>query len=316
MTYAASTVAYWVGQANDASTGTHPTGWTTGQRWSETASEWQAMYDGVSASLTAMTTDRNTWTTRANQAWGPSRVWNSGSSYETLYNDMSSQKSTWESRANQAWGPNRVWNNGSSWEALYNDMVVQRDAWITNYNNMVANRDYWMGQANYYWGPSRAHGSGSTWEQLYNASYCGGAGGDTPYACTGYFGSSGGSTITNFGNNIPGFANTKSTGPNYTFSVGKNGWYTIFMQSVCGPGTNGFYNRIDTTRGAVQSNPVNATGGTGTDSGTGCYFQGFLYNGDGITMQSHNSSGPTNPYTWTNQNDFKIIYVPTPNNPH
>jgi hypothetical protein len=168
MTYAASTVAYWVGQANDQSTGTHPTGWTNGQRWSETATEWQAMYDGVSASLAAMTTDRNTWQGRANNAWGPTRVWNSGSSYETLYNDMSSQKSTWESRANQAWGPNRVWNNGSSWEALYNDMVVQRDAWITNYNNMTANRDYWQGQANYYWGPSRVHGSGSTWENLYS----------------------------------------------------------------------------------------------------------------------------------------------------
>jgi hypothetical protein len=169
MTYAASTVSYWVGQANDTSTGAHPTGWASGQRWSETAAEWQAMQSSTSASLTAMTTDRDLWLGRANNAWGPTRVWNNSTSWEAYYNDMVSQKTTWESRANTAWGPNRVWSNGSSWEALYNDMVVQRDAWITNYNNMVANRDYWQGQANYYWGPSRVHGSGSTWEQLHNA---------------------------------------------------------------------------------------------------------------------------------------------------
>ena len=43
MTY--QNLGYWVGQANDLSTGAHPTGWANGQRWSETATEWQAMYD-------------------------------------------------------------------------------------------------------------------------------------------------------------------------------------------------------------------------------------------------------------------------------
>jgi hypothetical protein len=90
MTY--QNLGYWVGQANDTSTGRHPTGWTSGQRWSETASEWLAMYDqsqsdlaAANAALAAMTTDRNTWKSRADQAWGASRVWNNGESWEAAY---------------------------------------------------------------------------------------------------------------------------------------------------------------------------------------------------------------------------------------
>lgn len=90
MTY--QNLGYWVGQANDTSTGRHPTGWTNGQRWSETANEWMAMYDtaisqrdALQAALTAMTADRDLWQSRANQAWGPSRVWNNGESWEAAY---------------------------------------------------------------------------------------------------------------------------------------------------------------------------------------------------------------------------------------
>lgn len=59
MTYAASQVSYWVGQANDTSTGSHPSGWTNGQRWSETASEWLAMYNSSQSQLATMTTNYN-----------------------------------------------------------------------------------------------------------------------------------------------------------------------------------------------------------------------------------------------------------------
>ena len=61
MTY--QNLGYWIGQANDSSTGRHPTGWTSGQRWSETAGEWTVMYDSSQSALTSMTTDRNYWKT-------------------------------------------------------------------------------------------------------------------------------------------------------------------------------------------------------------------------------------------------------------
>ena len=69
MTYAASTVSYWVGQANDSSTGNHPTGWTSGQRWSETAGEWQAMYD------TQYSTARDTSTGTHPTGWTNGQLW-------------------------------------------------------------------------------------------------------------------------------------------------------------------------------------------------------------------------------------------------
>lgn len=76
MTY--QNLGYWVGQSNDTSTGSHPTGWTNGQRWSETASEWQTMYS-------ASASDATLWHGRADQAWGTSRVWSSGESWEAAY---------------------------------------------------------------------------------------------------------------------------------------------------------------------------------------------------------------------------------------
>lgn len=113
MTYPASTIAYWVGQANDLSTGAHPPGWTSGQRWSETAGEWKAVYDSSQAALAAMTADRDTWTGRANQAYGPGRVWNSPPSFE-----------------DQAW-TGSGYGSGVLWsDAAHNDP----DVWNTRYN--------------------------------------------------------------------------------------------------------------------------------------------------------------------------------------
>jgi len=56
MTY--QNLGYWIGQANDLSTGAHPPGWSNGQRWSETATEWM--------------NDRDAWYNQAN-AWYTSR---------------------------------------------------------------------------------------------------------------------------------------------------------------------------------------------------------------------------------------------------
>jgi hypothetical protein len=95
MTY--QNLGYWVGQANDLSTGTHPTGWTNGQRWSETSTEWQAMYDAMltnynnsQAALSAMTTDRNYWKTTV--AHDDPDVWNTR--YNAGYSAGAGSKTT------------------------------------------------------------------------------------------------------------------------------------------------------------------------------------------------------------------------------
>jgi len=74
----------------------------------------------LASSAAALVSQINTWQSRANNAWGSSRVWNSGSSFETDLGTMTTDRDTWHSRADQAWGPSRVWNSGSSFETLYN----------------------------------------------------------------------------------------------------------------------------------------------------------------------------------------------------
>ena len=92
MTY--QSMGYWVGQANDTSTGTHPTGWTNGQRYSETAAEWKAMYDAMLADrnywkTTVAHDDPDVWTNRYNAGYsagdaaGYTRGYNAGAASKT-----------------------------------------------------------------------------------------------------------------------------------------------------------------------------------------------------------------------------------------
>jgi hypothetical protein len=53
-------------------------------------------------SLAYFIAQRTLWLGRANSAWGPSRVWSSGAS--------------WETDANNAWGASRVYGSGLSFE--------------------------------------------------------------------------------------------------------------------------------------------------------------------------------------------------------
>jgi len=108
----------------------------------------------LGASVAALATDRNTWQSRANQAWGASRVWNSGSSFET-------DSQTWQGRANNAWGTSRVWNSGSSFETDLANMTTDR-------NNWQASSNTWQSRANQAWGASRTWSSGESWEAAYN----------------------------------------------------------------------------------------------------------------------------------------------------
>jgi uncharacterized lipoprotein NlpE involved in copper resistance len=94
----------------------------------------------LAGSVASLVTDRNTWHSRADSAWGASRVWNSGSSFET-------DSATWHSRSDQAWGASRVWGSGSSFEQ---DSAT------------------WHSRADQAWGTSRAWNSGESWEAAYN----------------------------------------------------------------------------------------------------------------------------------------------------
>jgi hypothetical protein len=136
------------GQTNSGLGASHPTGYATGQFWSTTAQQWNAMwgtewrnshdpqgysfsYPGQGANAVYWSQSAQYWRGQADYYWGPSRVWNNGSTWEQnynayvgYYNDMLSQMQTWQARANSAWGPSRVWPNGESWEAAYNRVQV------------------------------------------------------------------------------------------------------------------------------------------------------------------------------------------------
>lgn len=95
MTYAASAVAYWVGKYNTSQTDLanqtaatvaehnlrYVNGAGTGQLWSENAAYWQGQYNGLVPVYNQAVADRDTWHTRADQAWGASQVWGSGIAY-------------------------------------------------------------------------------------------------------------------------------------------------------------------------------------------------------------------------------------------
>ena len=77
----------------------------------------------LASSAGALIVDRNAWHTRADSAWGSSRIWNNGSSFEADLAAMTTDRNTWQSRANQAWGASRTWGSGESWEAAYNRVL-------------------------------------------------------------------------------------------------------------------------------------------------------------------------------------------------
>lgn len=224
MTYAASQVSYWVGQANDLSTSTHPPGYASGQRWSTTSSQWQTSYNTEYANARDTSTGSHPtgwvngqlWSTTAGQ-WIPLYVteynnardtgggqagsgmgaqhppgWGYGQFYSTTADQWnavwgsewrnardpqgyaysypgqgpnavfwSQTAAYWKGQADYYWGPNRLWNSGSTWEQLYN-------AYVGYYNDMVSQRDTWQARANSAWGPNRVWANGESWEAAYN----------------------------------------------------------------------------------------------------------------------------------------------------
>lgn len=159
------------GQTSSGLGAQHPSGYTTGQFWSSTAEQWNTMwgtewraardpqgfawsYPGQGANAVYWSQSASYWRGQADYYWGPSRVWNNGSTWESMYNayvgyynDMLSQKNTWESRANQAWGPSRSWPNGESWESAYNRVLPAGSGQtpiMYQASGAVSNNNNWM----------------------------------------------------------------------------------------------------------------------------------------------------------------------------
>lgn len=89
----------------------------------------------LASSATALFAQITLWTGRANQAWGTSRVWNSGSSFETDLAAMTASRNTWQTNANNAWGPSRVYNSGASFETQLAAQVAQYNALLAGLNS-------------------------------------------------------------------------------------------------------------------------------------------------------------------------------------
>jgi len=77
----------------------------------------------LAGSVSSLVTDRNTWHSRADSAWGTTRIWSSGSSFETDLANMTTDRNNWQANANSAWGASRVYGSGESWEAAYNRVL-------------------------------------------------------------------------------------------------------------------------------------------------------------------------------------------------
>ena len=239
-----------------------------------------------------------TWIGRANQAWGTSRVWNSGSSFEadlaamTANRDFwANQSATWQARADSAWGPNRVWNNGTSWEAYYN-------AEVAAYNDMVSQMQTWQSRANSAWGPSRVWPNGASWEQMYTAVL-------PPVGTQVISGSaSGGVGPDGWSGNVVTLTANRP-GQWLAVSIGTRGTYTAGSRITNTGGApignyNGYFWGLDRHPDSTNGNP-----------GGGDFWQGFLNNGGQICCQSSRATG----FTAANVSMW-MWFVPTSDYPH
>jgi len=93
MTYLASSAGAIITDRNNWHTNAN-TAYDSGVWGSGT--HWQSRWSTTNTDLANMTADRNNWQTSS---------------------------TTWQGRANNAWGSSRVWNSGESWEAAYNRVL-------------------------------------------------------------------------------------------------------------------------------------------------------------------------------------------------
>lgn len=129
------------------------------------------------------------WTGRANNAWGTSRSWSVGASFESDAATWQSRANTaytggvwgsgvtWSSQANYYYGASRVWGSGNSFETDLANMTADR-------NNWQSASGTWQSRANTSWGPSRVWSSGTSWETLAGAAVPPAGSGSTPIVKT------------------------------------------------------------------------------------------------------------------------------------
>jgi hypothetical protein len=191
MTYAATQVAYWVGQANDNSAGQHPPGYTVSQRWSTTSNVWMTMYNTEYANARDNSAGQpgkpsgsqhpTGWV--SGQLWSVTATqWNTmwGTEWTNARDNSNGQTSSGLGAAHPTgYVAGQVWSTtAEQWDAMWgSEWRNARDpqGYAYSYPGQGANAvfwsqtaAYWKGQADYYWGPNRLWNNGSTWEQLYN----------------------------------------------------------------------------------------------------------------------------------------------------
>src|SRR5437879_3764324 len=93
----------------------------------------------LGSSLAAIVTDRNTWQTRANNAWGSTRVWNSGTSFESAYNsEYANARDTSTSTHPPGWANNQLWSTtASQWQTQDTTDLTNYNNEVTAYNNLL-----------------------------------------------------------------------------------------------------------------------------------------------------------------------------------
>jgi hypothetical protein len=100
----------------------------------------------LSSSLAAIVLDRNTWHLRADQAWGSTRAWNSGTSFESAYNaevtlynnevaayntEYANARDTSAGTHPSGWASGQLWSTtASQWQTQYNNEVAAYNAGI------------------------------------------------------------------------------------------------------------------------------------------------------------------------------------------
>jgi hypothetical protein len=191
MTYAATQVAYWVGQANDNSAGQHPPGYVVSQRWSATSNTWMTMYNTEYANARDNSAGQpgkpsgnqhpTGWV--AGQLWYVTATqWNTmwGTEWTNARDNSGGQTSSGLGAQHPGgYGAGQFWSTtAEQWNAMWGtEWRNARDpqGYSFSYPGQPTNAvywsqsaQYWRGQADYYWGPNRVWNNGSTWEQLYN----------------------------------------------------------------------------------------------------------------------------------------------------
>jgi hypothetical protein len=226
-----------------------------------------------------------TWIGRANQAWGASRVWNSGQSFEQ-------DSAMWHGRADQAWGTSRAWNSGSSFEA---DLAA-----------MTADRNTWKNRADQAWGPTRVWNSGESWEAAYNRVLP--PAGVSTWSCTYNASGAGGGNLSMSAFSNPDASRFTNIGSGVV--IQKAGYYAIYLVGNTYRGNyggNNTYLNVAGPQGTAQY--VNVQNGNSRAS-----YQGMVQligAGQSVTMGFNGQDGNS-----SCNGQLVVSFVPMQTYPH